>query len=144
MEGRRLRILSALFEALEKRGYKVVENPQRLYEVAFIVDGEKIDFSVAHRQKQFKEDLKPEELRNPLNAAPGIKSRTILRPTGTLAFKIHSWIGAGMRTQWRDTARKPLEDQLNNIVAGLLSAAAKIRKDRMSVKKSSVACLPSD
>lgn len=131
LERRRLRILGALFEALEKRGHKVVANPQNQYEFECVVDEEKIDFGVVHPQKQFKENLQPEKMRNPLNAALGITSRIELRPTGMLAFKIHSWIGVGIRKQWRDTARKPLEDQLNSIVAGLLFAAAMIRRHRM-------------
>ncbi len=95
------------------------------------MDGERIEFSLAQRQKQFKEDLTPEEQRNPLNAALGIKSRTTLRLTETLVFKIHSWIGMGMRTQWRDGARGPLKKELNGIVAGLLAAAATIRQQRL-------------
>ncbi len=127
---RRLRILSALFTALEKRGHQVVANPQNA-RVALIVDGERLEFNVAQRQMQFKEDLTPEELRNPLNAAIGIRSRTILRPTDTLVFKIQSWIRMGMRTQWRDGTRGPLEEHLNDIVAGLLAAAATIRRQRL-------------
>lgn len=30
-----------------------------------------------------------------------LASRTVLRPTGALAFRINSWIGTGMRRQWR-------------------------------------------
>jgi hypothetical protein len=101
VERRRLRILSALFEALEKRGHKVVASPQNRYDLACVVDGEKIDFSIVHLQRQFKEDLKPEELGKPLNVAFGNKSRAVLRPTGKLVFKIHSWIGTGVRRQWR-------------------------------------------
>lgn len=76
LERRRLRILSALFEALEKRGHKVVADPKNRYEVACVVDGEKIDFSVVHLHKQFKEHLKPEKLRSSLNAAFGITYST--------------------------------------------------------------------
>ncbi len=131
IERRRLRILSALFRALEKRGHQVVANPQNPYDVTLIVDGERVEFSVTQRQKQFREELTPEELRNPLNASLGTKSRTILRSTETLVFKIHSWIGMGMRTQWCDGARVPLEKRLNAIVVGLLAAAATIRQQRL-------------
>ncbi len=130
IERRRLRILSALFDALEKRGHQVAANPQNPDDVALVVDGEKIEFSLTQRQKQLRENLTPEELRYPLNVALGFKSRTTLRPTDTLVFKIHSWIGMGMRTQWRDGARGPLEKRMNAIVAGLLAAAATIRQQR--------------
>lgn len=131
IERRRLRILSALFGALERRGHQVTASDQNPYDVALIVNGERIEFSLSRRQKQFKKDLTPEEQRNPLNAALGIKSRTTVSSTDVLVFKIHSWIGMGMRTQWRDTARKPLEEQLNDIVASLLLAAAIIHKRRI-------------
>lgn len=130
-ERRRLRILSALFEALEKRGNQVTVSPQNPYDVALTVEGEKIEFSLAQRQKQITGNLTAEELRSPLNAALGIKSRTVLRPTNTLVFKIHSWIGTGVRRQWRDTTRKLLEEQLNSIVTGLFSGAAMINRHRM-------------
>lgn len=81
IERRRLRILSALFEALEKRGHKVATNAQDPRDIALIVDGERIEFSLSQHRKQVEEDLTPEELMNPLNVSLGIKSRTKLWPT---------------------------------------------------------------
>lgn len=46
IERRRLRILSALFGALEKRGHQVVANPQDPHVIAFVIDGERIQFSL--------------------------------------------------------------------------------------------------
>lgn len=69
IERRRLRILSALFRALEKRGHQVVANPRNLHDVALIVDGERFEFRLAQSQRQFKKDLTSEELTNPMNAA---------------------------------------------------------------------------
>jgi len=131
---RRLRILSALFHALEKRGHQIVANPQNPLDIDLVVDGERIEFSLSGRQKQFKEDLTPEELEKPWNAAFGVKSKITLQPTGILIFKIHTWIGTGVRTQWRDGARGPLEKRLNEIVVGLLAAAATIRQHRLERK----------
>jgi hypothetical protein len=70
-----------------------------------IVDGERIEFSLSESQKQIKEEFTPEELRKPWNAAFGVKSRMTLQPTGVLVFKIHTWIGTGVRTQWAEGAR---------------------------------------
>ncbi len=131
VERRRLRVLSALFHALEKRGHQIVANPQNPLDIDLVVDGERIEFSLSERQKQIREDLTPEELRNPTIAAFGTKSRVTLRATGILVFKIHAWIGAGVRTQWAEGARGPLENRLNEIIAGLLAAAATIRQHRL-------------
>jgi hypothetical protein len=131
IDRRRLRILNALFWALEKRGHQVVANPQSPRDVDLIVEGERLEFNLSQRQKQLKVDLTREEPRNPLNAALGIRSRTTLQPTGTVVFKIHSWIGTGMRTQWRDGARGPLEEKMNDIVGGLLAAAATISREKL-------------
>jgi len=131
VERHRLRILSALFRALEKRGHQVVANPQNPLDIDLVVDGERIEFSLSERQKQFKEELTAEELGKPWNAAFGVKSRTVLQPTGVLVFKIQTWIGTGLRTQWAEGARGPLENRLNEIVVGLLAAAATFRQHRL-------------
>jgi hypothetical protein len=54
-----------------------------------------------------------------------------LQPTGVLVFKIHTWIGTGVRTQWAEGARGLLENRLNEIVAGLLAVAGTIRQHRL-------------
>jgi hypothetical protein len=131
IERRRLRILNALFHALEKRGHQIVANPQNPLDIDLIVEGERIEFSLSERQKQIKEDLTPEELSKPWNASFGVKSRMTLQPTGVLVFKIHTWIGTGARTQWAEGARGSLENRLNEIVAGLLAAAATLRQQRL-------------
>ncbi len=131
VERRRLRILSALFRALEKRGQKIFANPQNPLDIDLVIDGERIEFSLSERQKQVKEDLTPEELEKPWNAAFGVKSRMTLQPTGALIFKIQTWIGTGVRTQWRDGSRGPLEKRLNEIVAGLLAAAGTLHQQRL-------------
>jgi hypothetical protein len=128
---RRLGVLNALFHALEKRGHKIVANPQNPLDLDLVVDGERIEFSLSERQKQIKEELTPEESRKPWNAIFGVKSRITLQPTGILIFKIHTWLGTGVRTQWAEGARGPLENRLNEIVAGLLAVAGTIRQHRL-------------
>jgi hypothetical protein len=130
VERRRLRILSALFHALEKRGHQIIANPQNPLDLDLVVDGERIEFSLSERQKQIKEELTSEELSKSWNAF-GVKTRMTLQATRVLVFKIHTWIGTGARTQWAEGARGPLENRLNEIVAGLLAAAATLRQQRL-------------
>jgi hypothetical protein len=130
-ERRRLRILNTLFGALEERGHQVVAGSRSPLDATLVVYGEQLEFSLSERKRQIVEELSPEEQRRPMNAMFGTRSRTTWQPTGDLVFKIHSWVGRGLRKQWRDTARRPLEEQHNSIVAGLLTVAAVSRKERL-------------
>ncbi len=55
----------------------------------------------------------------------------VQRLTDELVFRIRSWVGPAVRTEWGDAPGKPLEDQLNDVVAGLLVAAVAVRRDRL-------------
>jgi len=66
--------------------------------------------------------LSDEERRRSWN--PAIATRTDLKPTGELCFEITTWISEPIRKRWRDGKRKKLEEQLGELVAGLIKAAA--------------------
>jgi hypothetical protein len=69
--------------------------------------------------------LSDEERRRSWN--PAIATRTDLQATGELCFEIATWISEPIRKRWRDGKRKKLEEQLGDLIAGLIKAAA-IRK----------------
>lgn len=118
---RKLRILSSLLTALEQRGHKILEDQTDPRNVAVLVAGERVQFSLTERQRQLKEELTLQEKRNPLNF--GREFRVWQETTGELVLRISALVGAGLRTGWRDRPSKPLEEQLNNIIAGLLMAS---------------------
>ena len=66
--------------------------------------------------------MSDEERRRSWN--PAIATRTDLEPTGELCFEITTWISEPIRKRWRDGKRKKLEQQLGELVAGLIKAAA--------------------
>lgn len=70
--------------------------------------------------------MSDEERRRSWN--PAIATRTDLEPTGDLCFEITTWISEPIRKRWRDGKRKRLEEQLGDLIAGLIKAAA-IRKE---------------
>jgi hypothetical protein len=117
-ESRRLRILSTLFNELEKRGHSLLSAPNPTGNIAVKVLEEAVEFSLKERQKQSRVELTPEEKRYSFGLDRGW--RQVLEPTGKLVFMIQSWLDSGMRKQWSDTGRKPLDQQLNDIIAGLL------------------------
>jgi hypothetical protein len=129
-ENRRLRILSTLFSELEKRGHSVVPAaPNPTGNIAVKLLEEAVEFSLKERQKQSRVALTPEEKRYSFGLERGW--RQVLEPTGKLIFMIQSWLDSGMRKQWSDTGRNPLDQQLNDIIAGLMSAAGCLRRRRL-------------
>ncbi len=90
---------------------------------------EAVEFSLKERQKQSRVALTPEETRYSFGLDRGW--RQVLEPTGKLVFMIQSWLDSGMRKQWSDTGRKPLDQQLNDIVAGFIRAAECLRRRRL-------------
>jgi hypothetical protein len=128
-ESRRLRILSTLFNELEKRGHSVLPAPNPGGNIAVKLLEEAVEFSLKERQKQSRVALTPEEKQYSFGLERGW--RQVLEPTGKLAFMIQSWLDSEMRKQWSDTGRKPLDQQLNDIIAGLIIAAGCLRRRRL-------------
>jgi hypothetical protein len=128
-ESRRLRILSTLFNELEKRGHSVLPAPNPRGNIAVKLLEEAVEFSLKERQKQSRVALTPEEKRYSFGLERGW--RQVLEPTGKLVFMIQSWLDSGMRKQWSDTERKPLDQQLNDIIAGLIRGAGCLRRRRL-------------
>jgi len=116
---RRLRILSTLFKEVEKIGHFVKtdrENPRQAY---FEIDEQRLDFKLSERHKQVEVPLTPEERRWDTRT-----TRTDLEATGVLAFEITTWISEPIQKRWRDGKRHTLEEQLADVIAGLIKAAA--------------------
>jgi hypothetical protein len=118
-ERRKLRILSAIFSEIEKLGHAVKETGGEVY---FEIGGQRLDYKVSEHYRQIQIQLSDEERRRSWN--PAIATRTDLQPTGELCFEITTWISEPIRKRWRDGKRKKLEEQLGELVAGLIKAAA--------------------
>lgn len=133
-ERRRLRILSTLFRALEKRGHKVTADPGHLHNVWAVINGEKVEFTLNQRQRKFRIELTPEERRAPHNIVEGVTFRTEQRTTDELVFKIRSlsWPDRRVRREWADASGMLLDEQLNEIVAGFIAAGAVVRERRLA------------
>lgn len=118
-ERRQLKILSAIFSEIEKLGHAVKDTRGEAY---FEIGGQRLDYKVSEHYKQVQIQLSDEERRRSWN--PAIATRTDLEPTGELCFEITTWISEPVRKRWRDGKRKNLEEQLGELVAGLIKAAA--------------------
>jgi hypothetical protein len=118
-ERRKLRILSAIFTETEKLGHTVKETRGGAY---FEIGAQRLDYRLFEPSKQVVIQLSDEERRRSWN--PAIATRTDLQPTGELCFEISTWISELIRKRWRDGKRKKLKEQLGELVAGLIKAAA--------------------
>lgn len=127
IERRRLRIMSTLFIELERRGYSSLPDTDRQRNARVKVGEEIIEFRLKERHTQSRVRLRPEERRFSWES----EWRRELHPTGQLVFSIETWIGDGLRKQWRDTKSKQLEDQLNDIITGLVLVAASLYRWRV-------------
>ncbi len=115
-ERRQHRILDTLFKAAEKQGV-VVKQPDR-FTVCFEASGERVDFKLKEKYKQVRMPKTAEEIKQLL---PGDKAwRQELQPTGTLSFSIETYLPALPRRTWSDTVGQPLEEQVGDILAGVL------------------------
>ncbi len=122
-ERRKLRILSAIFSEIEKLGHAVKETRDEVY---FEIGAQRLDYKVSEHFKQVQIQLSDEERRRSWN--PAIATKTDLEATGELCFEITTYISEPIRKRWRDGKRKKLEEQLGDLIAGLIKAAA-IRKE---------------
>jgi hypothetical protein len=118
-ERRKLRILSAIFGEIEKLGHAVKDTRGEIY---LEIGGQRLDCKVSEHYRQVQIQLSDEERRRSWN--PAIATRTDLEATGELCFEITTWISEPIRKRWRDGKRKKLEEQLGELVAGLIKAAA--------------------
>jgi hypothetical protein len=123
---RRLRILSTLFKEVERLGHFVKmdrNNPYKAH-AYFEIDGQRLDFKLTEHHRQVKIPLTPEERRWYSDRT----TKTELEPTGELEFEITTWISEPIRKRWRDGKRHKLEEQLAEVIAGLIKASA-VEKD---------------
>ncbi len=115
---RAARIMTALIEALESRGY-VVEADYKEYRGnrSFVtIMGQEIPFRLREPSKR-REPTKEEKARVSY-------LRYVDEPSGYLEFELTDHTSGGRRSKWRDTKTRRLEDYLNDIIAAMIMDAA--------------------
>jgi hypothetical protein len=110
---RTLRILAAVMHALEARGHgiKVHEDLAQA-----VVNGERVRFAV-------KEKVNRSERTKKERAESREYEKWKYTPTGELTLSISSW-ASGIKSKWKDIKDHPLEEQVNEILIGILKHAA--------------------
>jgi hypothetical protein len=124
---RALRVMDALLKALLTRGYTAEVSKDGTAATHVLIGAEKIKVTLWERAKRAERELTAEEKRKPPHE---ISNRWVYGPSGELTFEIDEYCG-GCHTKWVDRARRPLEDQLNEVVAGLILAGEALRLRRL-------------
>lgn len=124
---RALRIMDALIKALEERdcSVEVSAGEGRTY---VHVGKEKVSIKLTENSLQSKRELTEEKKRK---SYYGRSTEWIYTPSEKLTFTIDEYSYAIKKKNWRDKDKKPLEEQLNEIVAGILSTGEILRLERI-------------
>lgn len=113
---RALRIVNALIKALEERGYPVGVTEQG---TRCLVHGEHVTFHIWEKVKRSEQQPTKEQREKPWTF-----NRWLHSPTGELTLVLD--VPWATRKNWTDRKGKPLEDQLNDVIVGMIRAAEAI------------------
>jgi hypothetical protein len=125
IEDRRLRILSALFRALETRNYLVKAGSMGWRDMSATFKEDVIPFELTERIRQYRMTLTEDERAKSWSASQ--RWTQVREPTGELLIRIgHRW----RRSEWSDEPGRPLEDRLNEVMVGFAMARQELRQER--------------
>lgn len=126
LDKRRLRIQSALFKALEARGYKLIVGEPYRHAVEIGLGHEKLEVTLEERIRQVRRRLTDEEKASRSYVQHWKQEKV---PTGELILKIKAERYIAVK-EWRDTEDSLLEQQLNEVIAQIAGMFESIRLRR--------------
>lgn len=128
LERRRRRIISALLNALEARGFKVELDREYGQFIWVRHNWDRIGFSVNEHMHQYRRQLTEDEKQNRSNQ----KWTQVSDPTDLLNLRISSEYRRSYDAKdFRETAENPLENQLNEVMIGFIEKIWTIKKQRL-------------
>jgi hypothetical protein len=128
---RALRIINALFLALEERGQSVSWSKEEEAILTLVVDGETVRFCVLEITESLRHVLTPEEQKRPWTAP-----KWDYKLTGKLQFRVDNLpYSGGVRGTWSDGKYQRLEKCIGDFIVALRVAAAAIKKNRQETEE---------
>jgi hypothetical protein len=124
---RALLIMDALLKALEVRGYSAEVSKDEPVATHILIGAEKVKVRLTEKANRSERQLTAEEKKKP---AHSISNRWVYSPSGKLTFEIDEYCD-GCQKKWTDKPQKPLEDQLNEVLAGLILTGEALRLRRI-------------
>lgn len=123
---RAVRIMNALFLALEARGHQVGIQVGYKKTLGVRIDGQPVEFGL---EEKFQRSERSEEKNRKQD--PWGYRRYEYVSTGTLILKITEWGVDGLQKTWSDGKTTKLENYLNEFVVGLLRIAETVKARRL-------------
>jgi hypothetical protein len=130
LDKRRLRILSALFKALEDRGYTLLVEGYLRQDIKVSLDHDNFELSLEERIQQVRRELTEHEKADHGYLSSGRKWTQERVRTGELVLKVREPNRYAMAREWRDGLDKVLEDKLGDVIADLAGLFEQLRLRR--------------
>jgi hypothetical protein len=127
---RALLILNALLKGLESRGFSIEPAKDGWRTTRIIAGGVEVRFYLMEKVDRSERVASPKEKKEHY----GYQPRWLFTPTGKLIFAIDTYQDVGKK-RWADKKATPLEQQLNDVVIGVLTAAAASRVEEARRKE---------
>jgi hypothetical protein len=128
---RALRIMNALFLALEERGHSISWPKEKEAALTLGIDGETVRFCVLEITESLQHVVTPAEQKHPWRAP-----KWDYKLTGKLRFRMDNLpYSAGVRGTWSDGKCQRLEKCIGDFIVGLRIAAAAIKKNRQEIEE---------
>jgi hypothetical protein len=124
---RALRIMDALLKALEARGYSVEVSKEGPMATYILIGDEQVKMRLWEKANRSERELTAEQKKKP---AHEISNRWVYSPSSKLIFEIDEYVD-GFQKKWTDKVQRPLEAQLNEVLAGLILAVEALRLRRI-------------
>ncbi len=125
---RALRLVDTLLKALETRGFASQDGGVRIH-------GEAIAFGIRESVRQRDHVPTPKELEEQRRWSWPRPPRWNHIPTGILVLTVDEFTRARTRKRWSDRSHHPLEEQLNDVVAGMVLTADAKRRDEQERRR---------
>jgi hypothetical protein len=119
---RALLVMDAIVQAVIGMGHKIGIGDKSWEGTFFTIGSEQVSISMIE-----KVDRKERELTKEAKDRPYIWNRWEYMPTGNLTFRIDEYAPGKVQKVWNDGSRQRLDNQLSEIVQGILKTAEALR-----------------
>ena len=125
-KGRALKLMDSLVKGVRNLGYDVRGEDASNRSQYFGILGQRIHFRLKEHAKQVDHVLTTEQMVDKKKGRLFFAHKFDYLPTGHLTFYLEPscWVSSGYRKKWSDSARRPLEDQIRDIIMGAISLAS--------------------
>ncbi len=121
---RALRIMDAIVRALEVRGYSLEVSDENSRSTYAVIKGERVQIHLWEKDNRSERELTEDENSR---RSGYVSDRWVFTPSGKLTFTIDEYWEECRRKNWTDRLHRALEEQLNDVMVGMITAAGALR-----------------